>query len=133
MTNPKCGDCAKFQKWHKTITKTGEYNSSCFLDINAPKYLPESQKDHYIKEYLKKRKLDDICDQFIEIMAPKKQKPIDICRHCIDNDIDPTLFKDNNWEKFNTIFCVTECDNSFIPKYLPKEQVIKYIKSKIEL
>lgn len=65
--NHKCGDCAKFQKYHKTITKTGStLYLACMYEKDPPKYLPESQKAKWIKEYLKKRELDDICDKFIK-------------------------------------------------------------------
>ena len=56
---------------------------------------------------------------------------IEICRNCIDNGLDTTHYKDNDWESFNTKYCVTDCNNNLVPKYIPKEQVIKYLKRKI--
>jgi CO dehydrogenase/acetyl-CoA synthase alpha subunit len=39
----KCGDCAKFQKYYKIITKSGWSNIACTNDVDIPKYLPKSQ------------------------------------------------------------------------------------------
>jgi hypothetical protein len=66
VTNPKCGDCAKFQKYHETKTSTGHYRSACMLDIDIPKHIPEKQKDKYIKEFIKKSGKKGICEDFIE-------------------------------------------------------------------
>jgi hypothetical protein len=55
---------------------------------------------------------------------------VDVCKNCIGDDLDTAWFRENNWEDFNAEYCVTKCDNNFIPKHIPKEQVIKYLKGK---
>jgi hypothetical protein len=59
-----------------------------------------------------------------------RSKPIEICRHCIDDDWMDQFYAENDWENFNAEYCVTKCNNNFVPKYLPKEQVIKYLRTK---
>ena len=66
------------------------------------------------------------------MIAKRSQKPIEICRHCIDDDFETNYFDDDNWSKFNTDYCITHCNNNFVPKYLPEEQVIKYLKAKFK-
>jgi ribosomal protein L37AE/L43A len=66
MVKYTCGDCAKFEKYHKVITKSGWYVSSCMKKQNVPEYISESQKDKYIKKYVEKRKLSDICELFVK-------------------------------------------------------------------
>lgn len=65
----------------------------------------------------------------MELQQIIKQEPVDICRNCVAND-SKEEFEDNNWEDFHAEYCVTHCDNNFVPKHLPKEQVIKYLKRK---
>lgn len=56
-------------------------------------------------------------------------KPIDLCRHCVDDDWDNQWFENDDYKEFNARYCVTECNNNYVPKYLPQEQVIKYLKA----
>jgi plasmid rolling circle replication initiator protein Rep len=58
----------------------------------------------------------------------KHKSPIEKCKICIEDSRDIFYYEEDNWKQFHTEFCVTQCDNTFVPKYLPKEQVIKYLK-----
>ncbi len=64
--NLKCGDCAMFQKSHKTITSEGWYKSICSFGEPVPEYIPDEQRPKYIAEYIKLRAKDEKCDNFIE-------------------------------------------------------------------
>jgi translation initiation factor IF-1 len=62
----KCCDCAKFQKYHKIVTKTGWSNTACMNEHKVHNHIPAEQRKKYTIEYLKLIAQDDICDQFIE-------------------------------------------------------------------
>jgi hypothetical protein len=63
-------------------------------------------------------------------MKDKGMKPIDLCRHCVDDDFEKQWFEDDDYQNFNAKYCVTDCYNNYVPKHLPVEQVIKYLKWK---
>ena len=67
---------------------------------------------------------DQIRDSKIESLA--------ICEKCVRDDFSDSYYIDDKWDEFNANYCITECDNSYVPKYLPKEQVIKYLKIHIK-
>jgi hypothetical protein len=56
----------------------------------------------------------------------------EVCAICIEGDIEPENYINDNNNQFNSKYCVTECSNNLVPKYLPEEQVIKYLKRVIQ-
>jgi hypothetical protein len=59
-----------------------------------------------------------------------KLPPIELCRHCIDDTRELIPFEEGNHIEYTTSYCVTICSNNFVPKHIPPEQVIKYLKGK---